>query len=249
MRFRKSIRIAPGVRINLSRSGISTSLGGRGATVNIGRKGTRTTVGIPGTGISFSQRAGGGGGSTNQGAARGGGCAGTGCLGLFLLVLLGMCASPDDPSSATYPASTSSYSTSTYGGTSGYGTSAYSAAAEAETREWFYIHGPLNVREASRKDAGVVRTLRRGDFVQLGPKDANGWARLYSAGSAEGYVYRASDLVQRHAPATRSAAWSSSGGGSRRSSASRGYYTGPRGGCYTYSASGRKRYVDHSYCN
>lgn len=36
----------------------------------------------------------------------------------------------------------------------------------------------------------------------------------------------------------------------RRSSAeSRGYYTGPRGGCYTYSASGRKRYVDRSYCN
>jgi predicted amidophosphoribosyltransferase len=29
---------------------------------------------------------------------------------------------------------------------------------------------------------------------------------------------------------------------------SRGYYLGPRGGCYTYSASGRKRYVDHSYC-
>lgn len=28
-----------------------------------------------------------------------------------------------------------------------------------------------------------------------------------------------------------------------------GYYTGPRGGCYTYSASGKKRYVDHSYCN
>lgn len=28
-----------------------------------------------------------------------------------------------------------------------------------------------------------------------------------------------------------------------------GYYTGPRGGCYTYSASGRKRYVDHSHCH
>lgn len=32
------------------------------------------------------------------------------------------------------------------------------------------------------------------------------------------------------------------------SSASRGYYTGSRGGCYTYTASGRKRYVDRSYC-
>lgn len=34
----------------------------------------------------------------------------------------------------------------------------------------------------------------------------------------------------------------------RSTAASRGYYTGPRGGCYTFSASGRKRYVDHSFC-
>ena len=41
-----------------------------------------------------------------------------------------------------------------------------------------------------------------------------------------------------------------SGGSPRaRGAADRGYYTGPRGGCYTYSASGRKRYVDRSYCN
>lgn len=33
------------------------------------------------------------------------------------------------------------------------------------------------------------------------------------------------------------------------SSSSGGYYTGPRGGCYTYSASGKKRYVDRSLCN
>jgi uncharacterized protein YraI len=35
----------------------------------------------------------------------------------------------------------------------------------------------------------------------------------------------------------------------RTSAAARGYYRGPRGGCYTYSASGRKRYVDRSLCN
>lgn len=33
------------------------------------------------------------------------------------------------------------------------------------------------------------------------------------------------------------------------SASSGGYYTGPRGGCYTYSRSGRKRYVDRSRCN
>lgn len=27
------------------------------------------------------------------------------------------------------------------------------------------------------------------------------------------------------------------------------YHRGPRGGCYTYSRSGRKEYVDHSFCS
>jgi hypothetical protein len=55
-RFRKSIKLLPGVRLNLSKSGVSASLGRPGATVNIGNKGTRGTVGIPGTGLSYSER-------------------------------------------------------------------------------------------------------------------------------------------------------------------------------------------------
>lgn len=35
----------------------------------------------------------------------------------------------------------------------------------------------------------------------------------------------------------------------RSSAASRGYFRGPRGGCYTYSGSGRKRYVARSLCD
>ncbi|NDK57375.1 DUF4236 domain-containing protein [Pontibacter fetidus] len=53
-RFRKSFKLMPGVRLNVSKSGLSTSIGGKGATVNISRKGTRTTVGIPGSGVSYS---------------------------------------------------------------------------------------------------------------------------------------------------------------------------------------------------
>lgn len=53
--FRKSLKIAPGVRLNITKKGISSvSLGGKGARVNLGKKGTRTTVGIPGTGLSHS---------------------------------------------------------------------------------------------------------------------------------------------------------------------------------------------------
>jgi L,D-peptidoglycan transpeptidase YkuD (ErfK/YbiS/YcfS/YnhG family) len=52
-RFRKSIKILPGVRINLSKSGVSTSIGRPGATVNIREGKTTTTVGIPGIGLSY----------------------------------------------------------------------------------------------------------------------------------------------------------------------------------------------------
>jgi hypothetical protein len=52
--------------------------------------------------------------------------------------------------------------------------------------------------------------------------------------------YGTGGRVRRAEPSTPSYAPRLSGGN--------GYYTGPRGGCYTYSASGRKRYVDRSYC-
>jgi uncharacterized protein DUF4236 len=54
-RFRKSLRIVPGIRLNLSKSGPSLSLGGKGFHYNIGAKGSRVTVGVPGTGLSWSQ--------------------------------------------------------------------------------------------------------------------------------------------------------------------------------------------------
>lgn len=53
-RFRKSIKILPGIRLNVGKKGInSVSVGGRGATTNIGKHGTLTTYSIPGTGISY----------------------------------------------------------------------------------------------------------------------------------------------------------------------------------------------------
>lgn len=55
-RFRKSIKILPGLKVNLTHKGISSaSIGKPGASVNIGKKGTRTSVGIPGTGLSYSK--------------------------------------------------------------------------------------------------------------------------------------------------------------------------------------------------
>lgn len=55
IRIRKSFKVAPGVRLNVSKSGISTSIGGKGVTANLSKKGTRVTGSIPGTGISASK--------------------------------------------------------------------------------------------------------------------------------------------------------------------------------------------------
>jgi hypothetical protein len=56
LRFRRSIKLAPGLRMNLSGSGVSWSLGPRGASVGIGRRGTYLNSGIPGTGLYSRQR-------------------------------------------------------------------------------------------------------------------------------------------------------------------------------------------------
>jgi hypothetical protein len=54
-RFHKSIKILPGIRLNVGKKGISSlSVGPRGAKLNIGNKGTRLTTSIPGTGISHT---------------------------------------------------------------------------------------------------------------------------------------------------------------------------------------------------
>jgi len=54
-RFRRSFRVLPGVRLNLSRFGVSTSVGTRGASFTIGTRGARATVGIPGSGLSYTE--------------------------------------------------------------------------------------------------------------------------------------------------------------------------------------------------
>lgn len=52
LRFRRTISIIPGVRLNVSKTGVSVSAGVPGATVNVGKDGVTRTIGIPGTGLS-----------------------------------------------------------------------------------------------------------------------------------------------------------------------------------------------------
>lgn len=53
LRFRRTIKVAPGVRLNLGKRGMSVSTGVRGASVTVGRRGIYGNVGVPGTGISY----------------------------------------------------------------------------------------------------------------------------------------------------------------------------------------------------
>jgi hypothetical protein len=56
-RFRKQINVLPGVHVNLSKTGVSTRVGGKGATLNIGHGKKNVTLGIPGTGLSYRTQA------------------------------------------------------------------------------------------------------------------------------------------------------------------------------------------------
>jgi hypothetical protein len=53
-RFQRRVKLLPGITLNISKSGLSTSFGVRGARVTVGHGKTRTTLGIPGTGISHT---------------------------------------------------------------------------------------------------------------------------------------------------------------------------------------------------
>lgn len=76
-RFRRSVRLAPGLRINLSKTGASFSVGRRGAAVNLSERGTKATVGLPGSGLSYS---------TMLGRSPGGGLV----LGMAARVIVGL---------------------------------------------------------------------------------------------------------------------------------------------------------------
>ncbi|MFA7577811.1 MAG: DUF4236 domain-containing protein [Candidatus Muiribacteriota bacterium] len=54
-RFFRRKKILPGVTLNLSKGGVSVSLGVRGAKYTISKSGTRKTLGLPGTGLFYTK--------------------------------------------------------------------------------------------------------------------------------------------------------------------------------------------------
>lgn len=53
-RFRRSIKIAPGIKINLNKKSTSLTIGRRGIHTTINGSGVRNTIGLPGSGLSYT---------------------------------------------------------------------------------------------------------------------------------------------------------------------------------------------------
>ncbi len=71
-RFRKSFKIAPGVKLNLNKKSAGITFGGKGAHFTMNTKGKNTTsVGVPDTGLYYTSTS--GGGSTGSGGGNNGG--------------------------------------------------------------------------------------------------------------------------------------------------------------------------------
>lgn len=95
--YRKRVKIAPGVHLNFSKNGVSTSIGPKGASVTFGKNGTYMNTSIPGTGLYNRQKISGGEGMfTNKGnSINQNGCSGCFIIGicLGLAILGGICMS------------------------------------------------------------------------------------------------------------------------------------------------------------
>jgi hypothetical protein len=55
-RFTRRLSIIPGLRVNLSKSGASVSVGRRGMWYTIGPRGRRVSIGAPGTGLYWVEQ-------------------------------------------------------------------------------------------------------------------------------------------------------------------------------------------------
>lgn len=58
LRFYKRVSLIPGLRLNLSRSGASLSIGHRGFWYTVGPRGRRVTAGLPGSGLFYTEKIG-----------------------------------------------------------------------------------------------------------------------------------------------------------------------------------------------
>ena len=56
LRFRRTMKVAPGMRLNLTKTGVSARIGTRGVGITTGTSGTTVSAGLPGSGVHVSKK-------------------------------------------------------------------------------------------------------------------------------------------------------------------------------------------------
>jgi hypothetical protein len=175
-RFQKHISILPGVRINLSKSGVSTSLGPRGADVNIGKDGVTANAGIPGTGLSYRQKVGSGG--------KGGWLAVLlviGGLGVWAFQHLGKVEKALAPArahvSSTGPSTGLPTELSPQASTGVSATSSAAANANGNMLRFVHREGAI-LREKPKASGHILRKESKGAAVALVSQSDDGWSQV-----------------------------------------------------------------------
>jgi hypothetical protein len=181
-RFRRSLRLAPGVRLNIGKRGVtSVSVGKRGATVNFGKRGVTGTASLRGTGLSYRHR------FVKRRSSGGFGAALV--VGVAVLVIGGL-ASRQSPQgiTATHIATTGTSINQPASPPPVVQTaSAATAALPLVTKEITAIQA--NVRAEPSMSGAVLQVLMRGDVVRVLQADG-GWLRVARQdGSALGWVH------------------------------------------------------------
>jgi hypothetical protein len=255
-RFRRTVKILPGVRLNISRSGISTTLGPNGASINLGKRGTQTTVGIPGTGISHSSLM---SPSTESGGdqkfspinTQKSGC-GTWAIVAIALFALAKCIGGLDPTTTTAPVVRTEAIPQ-----QSVLLSEPEAEKTADSNSDHITGAKVEGRSSPSSTSKITRIFQNGDAVKIVKRKRN-WIKVMQNGvtfwvlakhisssvGASPIVTRSS-LVGRpskqSAKKNRTLKRSGFSGGSCPCGSGR-ICTGPRGGRYCITAGGNKRY-------
>jgi len=174
LRFRRTLKLLPGVRLNISGSGITTSIGPRGARITLGGKRTRVTTGIPGTGLSYTTLLPRSDSQTGAATRRGTRMPyGVWIVMAFVVaaIWLGSNSTPTQHSVEPTPAITSP--------------SAAPIALVEPSNIGFVAVDALNVRDAP--NGSIVGSMARGTRVDV-YETANGWSRLSMRGASPRWV-------------------------------------------------------------
>lgn len=275
-RFRRSIKIAPGIRLNLNAKSTSVRIGPRGLGYTISSTGKKhVSAGIPGTGLYYSETL-----APARKSMSGRPEPKMDALapveeekktpsGLSIVltvaaILFGVAWCSGRVSTPTHSVQSTPHLSENIevsqisqtanppsASVANVSTAPQTASTSAVT---LYTTAAVRLRSGQSTDSAAILTVPKGSEVRSSRAegqwhlvtydDRTGWIRgdylsNQRLTERETMTTRPAPLVTMPAPQARQPV---------RRPQSNGYITGPRGGCYYYTAGGNKQYVDRSLC-